>query len=277
MQPIILAGGLGSRLYPISKPELPKQFIKLASQYSFFQQTIMRLRSYKPPIIIGNYRHRDLIYKQIKEIGARALVVLETKITGTYIPIIFGTSLANYFGSSIVGIFPTDHFIDDTENFIYNIDQAIKLSHLNKIITFGKKGNFINKDYGHIIATKICNNIFAAKKFIEKPIDKILIDNYFWNLGIFIFNHSFLNDLIARDISITKSYLQNVIHTKDFIIDKQLYSVLNGNSFDVLTMNRLSDFYMIKADFDWIDIGNINNILAYYETVTDQQYSNKRS
>ena len=121
------------------------------------------------------------------------------------------------------------------------------------------------------------NNIFAAKKFIEKPIDKILIDNYFWNLGIFIFNHSFLNDLIARDISITKSYLQNVIHTKDFIIDKQLYSVLNGNSFDVLTMNRLSDFYMIKADFDWIDIGNINNILAYYETVTDQQYSNKRS
>ena len=90
MQPIILSGGLGKRLWPLSTQSLPKQFFKLGSNLSFFQRTLIRLNFYDSPIIIGNYLHKDLIHNQMKEVGIDGLVILEEKVTGTYLPILFG-------------------------------------------------------------------------------------------------------------------------------------------------------------------------------------------
>ena len=264
MQPIILSGGVGRRLWPISRTKLPKQFIKLVSGLSFFQKTLLRLQKYQPPIIIGNYIHRELIYQQMKEIGVKGLVVLEEKITGTYIPSLFGMVLSHNFGHNIVGIFPTDHFIDDVDNFFYNINQAIILSNSTQIIAFGQRAVFVNEHYGYISAVNDYDNVYIANNFIEKPKKPIIkeawLSQHFWNLGIFILNTSLLNDILKNDSSIIGCYLKTIDHDKDFVVDKNLYQCLTGGSFDMMVMNQIKNFAMINADFKWMDIGTYKNM-----------------
>ena len=225
MQPIILCGGLGKRLWPLSTKDLPKQFLRLGSNLSFFQKTLIRLNFYDNPIIIGSYLHKDLIYHQMKEVGIDGLVVLEEKVTGTYLPILFGIILSSYLGKNKVGIFPTDHFIKDEHYFLYNINQAIELSNSNKIVTFGQKADFFNKNYGHIIAINKYENIYLCNKFIEKPQNIDLnfhLRQCFWNLGIFIFKTDLLNNLFQNDYKIIQFYLKNIDITKDFTIKKNI-------------------------------------------------------
>lgn len=268
MQPIILAGGLGKRLWPISTVKLPKQFIKIKSGLSFFQKTIIRLKQYEEPIVIGNYLHSELIDSQLKEINAKAIIVLEEEVTGTYIPILTGLSIAYKLGKDIVGIFPTDHFIDDMDCFYSCLKQGIKLAESNKIITFGTQANFINKNYGHILAVNKHKNIYYGKAFVEKPGNKIDQDssnlgNYFWNLGLFIFKTNMLENICGNYREIINLYLNDVYYQRIFILDKEIFKLIKKGSFDILVMNSNIDFYMIHADFKWMDIGNFKNILLY--------------
>lgn len=268
MQPIILAGGFGKRLFPISTAKLPKQFIKFeSSRFSFFQKTLLRLKRYQKPIVIGNILHKELIALQMKEINVMGLVILEVSSNGTFIASLLGAIFAKNLGNQILGVFPTDHYIDNLNSFNFDIEKAVNLSKEGQIICFGQKANIVDEKYGHIIAVKMYSNIFLGKKFIEKPLkDQICTKNCYWNLGIFIFHSNFLEKFYLSDWNKVSNLINKVDYLdNNIVIDLKSFDISKKNSFDVEIMNNLNSFYMICATFPWIDIGSIEKLNIYYK------------
>lgn len=275
MQPIILAGGIGKRLFPISKYNHPKQFIKFNKQYSSFQYTLKRLIKFPQPIIIGNIIHEELLISQMKEININGILVFEPLIANTYIPFIIGSIIASHISNNNIAFFPSDHFINPEEEFTKTIMKATQLFKYNKIITIGVPSRTFHVAYGNIVVDyEIQDNIYYAKKFIEKPskenISNITLltnnqNNLMWNTGIYLGSQKCFYNYFKKDISYIKKYVQ-YNQKSHYLVPENIYKNLPNKSFDHIISNYLKNFYVIKSSFDWQDIGIPQNLLSLEKT-----------
>ncbi len=183
MRPVILCGGSGSRLWPLSKP---KQFPKIFSQNTMFHNTLLRLKSdYMPPIIATNIQYESLVMEELHALQEYKVIFEPVKI-GTAAAILIAALLCNENETML--ILPSDHFIGDLNSFYASTQKASKLaSETNSIVTFGVKPHEFNSEYGYINAVydqkEKCH---IVKDFTEKPERKLSNDHY-WNSGIFVF------------------------------------------------------------------------------------------
>ncbi len=183
MRPVILCGGSGSRLWPLSKP---KQFQKIFSQNTMFHNTLLRLKSdYMPPIIATNIQYESLVMEELHALQEYKVIFEPVKI-GTAAAILIAALLCNENETML--ILPSDHFIGDLNSFYASTQKASKLaSETNSIVTFGVKPHEFNSEYGYINAgydqKEKCH---IVKDFTEKPERKLSNDHY-WNSGIFVF------------------------------------------------------------------------------------------
>nr|WP_259348706.1 sugar phosphate nucleotidyltransferase [Wolbachia pipientis] len=183
MRPVILCGGSGSRLWPLSKP---KQFQKIFSQNTMFHNTLLRLKSdYMPPIIATNIQYESLVMEELHALQEYKVIFEPVKI-GTAAAILIAALLCNENETML--ILPSDHFIGDLNSFYASTQKASKLaSETNSIVTFGVKPHEFNSEYGYINAVydqkEKCH---IVKDFTEKPERKLSNDHY-WNSGIFVF------------------------------------------------------------------------------------------
>ncbi len=183
MRPVILCGGSGSRLWPLSKP---KQFQKIFSQNTMFHNTLLRLKSdYMPPIIATNIQYESLVMEELHVLQEYKVIFEPVKI-GTAAAILIAALLCNENETML--ILPSDHFIGDLNSFYASTQKASKLaSETNSIVTFGVKPHEFNSEYGYINAVydqkEKCH---IVKDFTEKPERKLSNDHY-WNSGIFVF------------------------------------------------------------------------------------------
>ncbi len=183
MRPVILCGGSGSRLWPLSKP---KQFQKIFSQNTMFHNTLLRLKSdYMPPIIATNIQYESLVMEELHALQEYKVIFEPVKI-GTAAAILIAALLCNENETML--ILPSDHFIGDLNSFYASTQKASKLaSETNSIVTFGGKPHEFNSEYGYINAVydqkEKCH---IVKDFTEKPERKLSNDHY-WNSGIFVF------------------------------------------------------------------------------------------
>ncbi len=183
MRPVILCGGSGSRLLPLSKP---KQFQKIFSQNTMFHNTLLRLKSdYMPPIIATNIQYESLVMEELHALQEYKVIFEPVKI-GTAAAILIAALLCNENETML--ILPSDHFIGDLNSFYASTQKASKLaSETNSIVTFGVKPHEFNSEYGYINAVydqkEKCH---IVKDFTEKPERKLSNDHY-WNSGIFVF------------------------------------------------------------------------------------------
>ncbi|WOE62981.1 sugar phosphate nucleotidyltransferase [Wolbachia endosymbiont of Drosophila aff. chauvacae BK-2020] len=183
MRPVILCGGSGSRLWPLSKP---KQFQKIFSQNTMFHNTLLRLKSdYMPPIIATNIQYESLVMEELHVLQEYKVIFEPVKI-GTAAAILIAALLCNENETML--ILPSDHFIGDLNSFYASAQKASKLaSETNSIVTFGVKPHEFNSEYGYINAVydqkEKCH---IVKDFTEKPECKLSNDHY-WNSGIFVF------------------------------------------------------------------------------------------
>ncbi|WP_264374466.1 sugar phosphate nucleotidyltransferase, partial [Wolbachia endosymbiont (group A) of Platycheirus albimanus] len=181
MRPVILCGGSGSRLWPLSKP---KQFQKIFSQNTMFHNTLLRLKSdYMPPIIATNIQYESLVMEELHALQEYKVIFEPVKI-GTAAAILIAALLCNENETML--ILPSDHFIGDLNSFYASTQKASKLaSETNSIVTFGVKPHEFNSEYGYINAVydqkEKCH---IVKDFTEKPERKLSNDHY-WNSGIF--------------------------------------------------------------------------------------------
>ena len=205
--PIILSGGSGTRLWPLSRKLYPKQFINLISETSLFQDTLLRLPdNLENPLIVCNEEHRFIAAEQLRQINKHSNgIILEPEGKNTA-PAIALAALheLNNNRDPILFVLSSDHIIQDKNIFHQSIEVAKLLAEENKLVTFGAKAKKADTGYGYIeVDNSINKNYFNIKSFIEKPSLKnankyIKLGNYFWNTGMFMFKASkYLNELIS--------------------------------------------------------------------------------
>ena len=271
LTPIILAGGSGTRLWPLSRKQFPKQFHKFKNEKTMLQQTILRLKMLKsePPIIICNESHKFIVKDQISQINIKCKILVEPLSKNTAPAITLASLLLNSDTNAL--ILSADHLIEDKKSFQKQVKKGLLYANDNKIVIFGIKPTAPNINYGYIEALKMNNEAFEVSAFKEKPninlAKKYLKNkNYFWNSGIFLFKIStFLKELKIYDPKILKictKTAKTISTDQNFgFFDVTDFSKCPDISIDYSIMEKTKKTIMIPLDAKWSDIGTWNAIL----------------
>lgn len=279
--PVILSGGVGSRLWPLSREHFPKQCLPLTDkEYSLLQQTMLRTLSLEvaDPIVVCNEDHRFLIAQQLQSIGVKnPRIVLEPKGRNTAPAIALAALEASRSeaGDALMLVLPADHVIRDLAAFEATIKQAVELAKDDALVTFGVQPTRPETGYGYIRS----GDNFSVVEFVEKPnLEKAqtYLDSgdYLWNSGMFLFRaKAFLNELsVHRDDifqAVNLAYQQRS-EDLDFVrIDAELFSQCPEESIDFAVMEPTKKAKVVPYAGDWSDIGAWDALYDYAEKDAD--------
>jgi len=270
LRPIVLAGGSGSRLWPLSTKEKPKQFIPFFGEYSLFDLTLQRFnnRLFKKPIIVTSKDYLDYVENSITRTGIEPeKIILEpfSKNTFPAISLAVMTSLLKDADESFI-VTPSDHYISRNKAF-YDSCAVAKNNLKNKGLTlFGVKPDNPSSEYGYIIANNISNRINVVDKFIEKPDNKKAKEilnhkNVLWNAGIFVFKGSWFLESLKK---IDKNNFEQIDSLKPDTQSSSLYFLPNKNKFkkisnlpfDKAFVEKNKTTYVTVLDAGWSDLGS---------------------
>ena len=276
--PIILAGGFGTRLAPISTEEKPKQFLPfLAGGSSFFQQTIRRLRfvfRHETLTIVINAKHKLLAVEQLNAIYEQNVkLIVEPENHNTFAPILLG--LMSNKDADLLFVTPTDLHINNYKQFASDLQMACNYAYLHgQHAIFGIKPTYASTEYGYIKTNKIgrrrVNNVLT---FTEKPnmelATKFLFEgNYLWNSGMFLFDTNLLKQEVekyqmqsfesAKKLTFAQEKTQNGIEI--LYPSEQEFLQIKKTSIDYAIAEKSQNMYCISANFDWMDAGSWESI-----------------
>ncbi|NLQ19085.1 mannose-1-phosphate guanylyltransferase/mannose-6-phosphate isomerase [Marinomonas sp. M1K-6] len=279
--PVILSGGIGSRLWPLSRDHFPKQCYALVdAHYSLLQQTMLRTLSLEvaDPIVVCNEDHRFLIAQQLQSIGVKnARIVLEPKGRNTAPAIALAAleALRSHADGALMLVLPADHVIRDIAAFETTIKQAVELAKDDALVTFGVQPTRPETGYGYIRA----GERFSVMEFVEKPnLEKaqFYLDSgeYLWNSGMFLFRaKAFLGELAVHrdDIfqAVNNAYQQRA-EDLDFVrVDAILFAQCPEESIDFAVMERTKKAKVVPYAGDWSDIGAWDALYNYADKDTN--------
>ena len=271
--PVILAGGSGTRLWPLSRKAYPKQFLALNGERSLLQTTVQRFSGTNaaPPVLVCSEDHRFLVVEQLEEIDClQRDILLESSARNTA-PAIAAAAwhISATNPDAIMVVLPADHLITDVHDFQQTIEQGVQLAQQGALITLGVTPERAEIEYGYIQADNSATLEFGAmavNRFIEKP-DKAnaekLIQNpaCFWNAGIFMFKASaFLEVLLELEPAMhaaTEQAVSAAVSDLDFLrVDKSAFDACENISVDYAIMEKASNVKVLPFQSSWSDIGN---------------------
>lgn len=265
MKTIILAGGSGTRLWPLSRERYPKQFIKLNhDKSSLFQETFERsvmLSKLDDVYVVTNSKYKFLVMGEIEELGYNyneENIIVEPEPKNTLPAIYAGVHEISKKGNDIIVVFPSDHMISNNSEFIDKINDSVALTE-NSIITFGIKPDSPNIGYGYIAPGKIKLNGYEALEFKEKPdyqtAVKYINRGYCWNSGIFMFNSEiFINETRLH----SKNIYQAFNSTNN--INEAFAKIKDKISIDYGIMEKSKNIAVVPVDIGWNDLGSFDSI-----------------
>ncbi|MBT4730468.1 mannose-1-phosphate guanylyltransferase/mannose-6-phosphate isomerase [Candidatus Woesearchaeota archaeon] len=268
--PVILSGGSGTRLWPLSRKLHPKQFIELMGKTTLFQEAVLRLpESIESPLIICNEEHRFLAAEQLREINKEPKNIILEPVGRNTAPAIALAALKSIKESedAILLVLSADHLIQDMDKFHQAIALATKQAEQNKLVTFGIAPNKIETGYGYIKANISKNkNYYDIDEFVEKPdykTAKKYVDSggYFWNSGMFMFKASvYLSELEKYEpeiLSACQKSCQTEFYDLDFIrLNEQEFLKCPSQSIDYAVMEKTKNASMVILDANWNDVGS---------------------
>lgn len=268
--PFIMAGGSGTRLWPVSRKAFPKQFIPLLGEESLFQQTCKRLQGeiLSNPVVIGNVEHRFIMAEQLRQSDVPVdSIVLEPVGRNTAPAAIVASLLAlEKDKEALVLLLPSDQFIEDSDIFYKAIVDGVELASKGYIVTFGIEPNTPHTGYGYIKVTKQIGPAFLVERFVEKPslgLAKTYLEegNHFWNAGIFLFSAEKMLEYCKK----YAPYLYDLCHMSvekakkdiDFVwLDKPTYEKCRDISIDYAIMEKAKNIACIPLRTNWTDLGS---------------------
>jgi mannose-1-phosphate guanylyltransferase/mannose-6-phosphate isomerase len=275
--PIILSGGVGSRLWPLSREHLPKQLMPLlGTHHSLFQNTVLRLAGIEgaaPPVIVCNESHRFMAAAQMQEIGVRCSDILLEPVGRNTCPAITAGILAaikNGDDPDIL-VLPADHLIRDNQLFATAVEEGSELASAGRIITFGIVPDRPETGYGYImkgesIAGRKDVDAFAVSRFFEKPdyeraCSYVASKDYFWNSGMFLFRASaFLEELgrfSPEILNICRESYHQAKRDMDFTrLEESTFASCPNISIDYAVMERTERAAVIPLSVGWSDVGS---------------------
>ena len=274
LYPVILCGGVGTRLWPISRESLPKQFLKMFEQRSLYQLTCSRIANemFQNPIIVSSEKYRFLVSQQMDEIGLKPeAILLEPKVKNTTAAVLLSCHyLMEKDKDAILIIMPSDHQIADNYIFEKIIQKAHPLAEMGKIVTFGIVPNSPATGYGYIeIGLE-----GEVKSFHEKPekqkAEKMLqAGNFFWNSGIFVGKaKTFLDEaeVYANETTkLTRDSLIEAMPDMGFLRPNQtIWERLSGSSIDLDIIEKTDLLECIPFECEWSDLGDWEELAKYF-------------
>ena len=268
--PVILAGGSGTRLWPLSRKHYAKQYLALGGEQTMLQEAIGRLSglAHLPPLLICNEDTRFLAAEQMRQIGCTdASILLEPAGRNTAPAIALGALEAVAGGGDpVLVVMPADHKISNETAFIKAVQTGLDLATSGKLVTFGITPKHPETGYGYIRSGAAVATAFKVDAFIEKPDlktagDYLKAGGYYWNSGIFMFRASrYLEELEKFRPDILKA-CQDAFAGKqadlDFLrFDKDLFLACPEDSIDYAVMEKTDDSVVVPLDAGWSDIGS---------------------
>lgn len=268
--PIILSGGSGTRLWPLSRSGYPKQFLPLLGENSLIQTTLQRVAGVakaSPPWVICNESHRFLIAEQARAQGSELSGILLEPVARNTAPAIAlaALHLRQHGQDSILLVLPSDHVVADEVAFQAAVEAATPLAESGKLVTFGIVPVQPETGYGYIQAGAPIAAGFDVARFVEKPdrerAEAYLADGgYFWNSGMFMFKAStFLSELERHTPDVLhacQSAVENSIEDLDFIrIGTEAFAACPSISIDYAVMEKTDHAVVVPLDAGWNDVG----------------------
>ncbi|ODN42966.1 mannose-1-phosphate guanylyltransferase/mannose-6-phosphate isomerase [Piscirickettsia litoralis] len=272
--PVILSGGSGSRLWPLSRALYPKQLLPVATEHTMLQDTVNRLTEktlFASPTIICNHEHRFIVAEQLREQGiSGSKVILEPcgRNTAPAAVIAALTVLESDVAADVL-LLPSDHLIEKQDRFLQAIQDAQKAAANDQLVTFGIKPTHPESGYGYIQAGETLNHLnngFKVSRFVEKP-DLKTAENYLssgdysWNSGMFLFKAKTLIDiaktLIPDTLHQCELALKKGNQDLDFYrLDEAEFSKCEDVSIDYAIMEKATNTVVIPVDLGWSDVGS---------------------
>jgi mannose-1-phosphate guanylyltransferase len=267
---VVMAGGSGTRLWPVSRAKRPKQFLTLHGEETMLQSTFSRLSKLdiQSSLTICNEDHRFFVAEQLQQIGQKNSIILEPNGRNTAPAI--ALAAFSVTDDPLLLVLSADHLIQDQASFTDAVSAAIPLAESGKLVTFGVMPTDANTGYGYIKRGKKQGSGFAVDRFEEKPSDEtagkyVESGIYFWNSGMFLFRASrYLEELkkFRPDIyKACKSAMDTTNFSPDFIrVDEEKFNSCPGESIDYAVMENTKDAIVVPMEAGWSDIGSWSSI-----------------
>ncbi|MDC0487173.1 mannose-1-phosphate guanylyltransferase/mannose-6-phosphate isomerase [Amylibacter sp.] len=268
--PIILCGGSGSRLWPLSRKSYPKQFVPLVGDKTLFQNSLERLtgKQFKNPVIVTNSDYRFIVTEQLQEIGIDPGAILIEPEGRNTAPAILAAALFEYQinPDAILIVAPSDHVIKDVNAFQLAIEEAYKVALHGQLVTFGIKPTHPETGFGYLELSKISpTQAVPLKAFVEKPdltnAKKMYrSENFLWNSGIFLFQAKDIIEAFKKhspsDLDAVNSSLTNSINDLGFCRLNLTDWVKTKNiSIDYAIMEKSDNLSVVPFNAGWSDLG----------------------
>jgi mannose-1-phosphate guanylyltransferase / mannose-6-phosphate isomerase len=274
IHPVILSGGAGTRLWPMSRALYPKQLLSLVGQGSLLQQTVSRVAgpdAFAPPLIVANEEHRFIIAEQLREIGGRPQALLLEPAGRNTAPAaaVAALYLRGRDPEAVMLVLPSDHAIGAPEAFRAAVAAAEAAARDNHLVTFGVTPERAETGYGYIARGPElgnCPGVFAVARFVEKPDAEhaeryVAGGDYYWNSGIFMFRAAAylaeLEGLKPNMVAACRRALEAASSDTDFTrLDKEAFSACPADSIDYAVMERTAKAAVMPVSMEWSDLGS---------------------
>ena len=272
--PLIMCGGAGTRLWPASRENGPKQFLPLFGQHSTFQETLRRVSDpalFGRPIVVTNVRYRFLVAEQLAAIAMEADILLEPVRRDSGPAILAGAVFTSRRdGDAIIVALAADHVVTDPGAFAEVCSKAREAAQDNRIVMFGMRPTRPATEYGYIRpGAAIGPGIFAIERFVEKPdvetAARYVAENYLWNSGNFMFRAEFLIEEYRRFEPDSAAAVTTAVDAASSdlefeILDPEAFARSTTKSIDYAVMERTTRAAVMSVDYGWSDVGSWHTV-----------------
>ncbi len=283
MIPVILSGGSGSRLWPLSRKQYPKQFLALTGEHTLFQQTLQRLNfeGMQPAVLVANQEHRFIVLEQLQQLQLQSQLLLFEPFGRNTAPAvaIAAMQLLAEGRDELMLVLPADHVLEDQHAFQQALALATIAAEKGEMVLFGVPALKPETGYGYIRAASddgsLPDGISRVAQFVEKPdavraAEYVQSGNYYWNSGMFLFRASrFLEELKRHDVDIYDTCLLALERsTRDgtqISIDPATFECCPDNSIDYAVMEKTERACMVPLSAGWNDVGSWSSIWDVHE------------
>ena len=275
--PIIMAGGAGSRLWPVSRDSMPKQFIQLLDGgLSAFQATLLRVvgEGFGRPIVITNNDFRFITAEQLTALGIEAEIVLEPERRDSAAAVAVGAVLAERQGAGgVCLLLASDHVIRDEAGFLEAVRKASRIAAAGRIMTLGITPDQPSTAYGYIQPgiEELGEGAHSIERFVEKPdratAEGYIAEGYVWNSGNFAFSAEVMVGELATHapnvLAAARDAVDKAVRDLDFVrLDAAAFAASPTISIDYAVMEKTRVGGVIAAEFGWSDIGSWDSLHA---------------
>ncbi|WP_454258705.1 mannose-1-phosphate guanylyltransferase/mannose-6-phosphate isomerase [Pseudoxanthomonas mexicana] len=269
LQPVLLSGGSGTRLWPLSREAYPKQFLPLAGDDTMVQATWRRVEALADlaPIVVANEEHRFLVAEQLRQVGAPVPAILLEPVGRNTAPAIAAAALQAMAGGAdpLLLVLPSDHVVRDVAGFQRAVREASSAAEAGALVTFGVVPDAPETGFGYIQA-EAGDGLRQVLRFVEKPdaaTARSYLDagGYYWNSGMFLFRASRYLEELARFrpdiVDAVRAAHATARHDGDFVrLDKGAFSACPSDSIDYAVMEKTADVMVLPVDIGWNDVGS---------------------